>query len=877
MVRRRTSAPRVAARFALAVVLAASAVGCAGTSRSGLVPPSARPAASALAATAVTIRVPAAPAAQSARPKYISPSTLGVAITVYGALGTPPPGPTMLADLSSGSPLCTNNPDTSRTCALAVLAPIGNDNFTVTTYDQTPLGSTPRGNILSTVTLQFVIVAGQTNTIPLTLSGVPATIVLSPIGFVVPPNQANTFTFNVNVKDADGNVIIGPGNYTQPIVLAVTGDPNHTLSLSTYSLSSPATSSVTATYNGGSLPGTATITGSAAGATSGTTTLQSNAAVTIVTVTIPGFSSAAVWVTDSYVGDSIVRLGANASGNAVPTQAIRGTPSPAGAAFDSAGGLYVAEDNHSIAYYAAGATGAAIPTRTISGISAHLCNPSGVAVQGALLYVADGCGRVLVYSATANGNAVAPLQEISGSNTNLVSPCSVAVDSSGNVYVGDRAPNGTIVIFAPGATGNAAPLLTIPDAYPGSGVQGLAVDSQRNVYASETNAIVVYGNALAAAQTTPSFQITGGSTQLATPQGLAIDSTDELWVSNDAPPLGQSLIKFAAYVSGNVAPTQVISGPASGIAFTPDYWAYVAVDPSTGNVWASNTFVTSLVGFAGSTNGNVAPTATLTLGLAGLDNPVGIAFDASGNIYVANQHNGTVSVYGPTAAGSVAPLRTFWTVPPNHFNCPNGIAVDAAGTVYVSSVCNNSVLAFPAGASGATTPAWVLQGAATGLSSPSQIALDSSGNLFVANQQANSITVYPAGARGNAAPSVTLAGANTGLASPSGVAVDTLGNLYVHNNPSGPNGGTVSVFALGLTGANANVAPVRTIAGNNTGICNCGSYLTVDSQQNVYVVIPSGFEIFNSVANGNVAPYRVVSGSNVTQAAIGIAISPTQP
>lgn len=865
------------ARLALAI-LALSAAGCAGTSRS--VPVPGLPTASSLQATAVTIRVPAASAPQSVRPKYVSPSTLGVAITIYGALATPPPAPTTVANLSSGSPLCTNSPDGSRTCAVTVLAPIGNDNFIVTTYDQPPSGSTPQGSILSTVTLQFVIVAGQTNTVPLTLNGVPATIVLSPSGFLAPPNQTNTFTFTVNAKDADGNYIISPGNYTQPVTLAITGDPNHTLSLSAYSITSPATTRVTATYNGGSLPGTATITGSATGAAGGTTTFQSNAAVATVTVTIPGFNSVAVWLTDSYVGNAIVRFGSNASGNTPPTQAIRGAASPGGAAFDAAGGLYVAEDNHSIAYYAPGTLASGIPARLISGPSAHLCDPSGVAVQGGLLYVADGCGRVLVYSATANGTSVSPLQEISGPSTNLVSPCSIAVDGSGNIYVADRAPNGTIVVFAPGTTGNATPQLTIPDAYPGSGIQGLALDSQRNLYASEGTAIVVYANALANNQTTPSYQITGGSTQLASSQGLAIDASDALWVANDAPPLAQSLIKFTPGASGNVAPAQTISGPATGITFTPNYWAYVAVDPSSGNVWASNTFITSLVGFAATANGNVSPLATLSLGQSGLDNPVGIAFDAAGNIYVANQHNGSISVYAPTASGSAAPSRTFWTLSPNLFNCPNGIAVDASGTVYASSICNNSVLAFPAGASGATTPSGILQGPSTGLSSPSQIALDANNNLLVANQQGNSVTVYPPGARGNAAPSVTIAGSNTGIVNPSGVAVDAFGNIYVHNNPPGPNGGTagtISVFAAGLTGPNANVAPLRTIAGSNTGICNCGNYLTVDSQQNVYVVIPSGLEIFSSAANGNVAPYRVLAGSNVTQAAIGIAISPTQP
>src|SRR6185312_8119950 len=97
------------------------------------------------------------------------------------------------------------------------------------------------------------IVSGTANTVTAILNGVVASVAISLSN--PSPNAGTPATVNVNVaaKDADGNTIVGPGDYSVPVHLAVTDPTNSgTLSLSTNSLPNSATTA-TLTYNGGTL------------------------------------------------------------------------------------------------------------------------------------------------------------------------------------------------------------------------------------------------------------------------------------------------------------------------------------------------------------------------------------------------------------------------------------------------------------------------------------------------------------------------------------------------------------------------------------------------------------------------------------------------
>lgn len=106
-------------------------------------------------------------------------------------------------------------------------------------------------------------------------------------------------------------------------------------------------------------------------------------------------------------------------------------------------------------------------TSLLSGAATGLNTPFGIAFDGSgNMYVANEAGNsVTVYAAPYNGNA-APIRTISGAATELNGPDAVAIDSAGNLYVGNYPSAGTnsIVVFSPGANGNATPIATIAGA-----------------------------------------------------------------------------------------------------------------------------------------------------------------------------------------------------------------------------------------------------------------------------------------------------------------------------------------------------------------------------------------------------------------------------
>jgi hypothetical protein len=254
--------------------------------------------------------------------------------------------------------------------------------------------------------------------------------------------------------------------------------------------------------------------------------------------------------------------------------------------------------------------------------------------------------------------------------------------------------------------------------------------------------------------------LTAGDT-FGVPQKVAVDGSGNIFLADSG---GGKLWEIP---SGG-SPTQI----ATGLAFGTPYG--FAID-GAGNLFVGDTDHSRIVeilapGYA--TINNVSPVLVAA--------PLGLAVDASDNIYVAEASSGGASaVEEVTAASSYSSVKLL----SSSFTKAFGIAVDASGNVFVADQGSSSITELVGGSSTNTHTYG-------SFSSPVDIAVDAAGNLYVADNTGNTITELTSVS--NYASSLTL---EKSLSSPAGVALDGKGNLYYSN------GGDKAVYELDRTDA----------------------------------------------------------------------------
>ena len=223
-------------------LLALLAIGCSGHGSTQVPMTAGSPSAQGVSVH-FQIAIPAATAAHARKPAYVSAATQSATVTV-----TPSGG-------SAGTPTiinCTPMPNPT-SCSGTVIAPPGSETFTVNLYDAT----NGTGNLLSTGTVTQTIVAYQTNNVSVTFNGVVASlsITLNPSSVTV--GTSATIALTANALDADGNIIIGPGGYSDangnPLTVTLNdSDSSGATQLSVTTLTQP-TSGITLSYNGAAI------------------------------------------------------------------------------------------------------------------------------------------------------------------------------------------------------------------------------------------------------------------------------------------------------------------------------------------------------------------------------------------------------------------------------------------------------------------------------------------------------------------------------------------------------------------------------------------------------------------------------------------------
>jgi len=523
--------------------------------------------------------------------------------------------------------------------------------------------------------------------------------------------------------------------------------------------------------------------------------------------------------------------------------------------------------------------------------------PAGIAVDASgNLYVAD-CGNHRIRKITASGVVTTfagsgnkAYKDGNGIEASFNWPAGIALDSSGTIYVAD-AGNHRIRKITPGG---------IVTTLAGSGNETYADGSKNEASFRHPTGIAVnaFGNIYVADQfnqrirkiTTEGFVSTfagsgaiayensvGSSASFRYPIGLAVDISGNVYVAD----FGNNRIRkitaagvvttFAGFGNGSYADGVGIFAYFSephGVSIDALGNLYVA--DSDNNRIRKITAAGVVTTLAGCEN----PTYTDGFGTkASFKNPYGIAIDASGNIYVADNGNNrirkiTADGIVTTLAGSGDSDYADGSGTSASFHWPEGVAVDAFGNVFVVDTYNKRIRKITASGVVSTHAGSGNEGFVDGIGSeasfdyPCGIALDSSGNIYVAdagNHRIRKITASGlvttfagSGKRAFANGYGTKASFNW----PTDVTVDAFGNVYVSD------AGNNRIRKISTKGK------VTTIAGSGkegykdgnkrNASFNSPTHITLDTFGNLYVTEESNHRIRKISTSGMVT---TVAGS----------------
>jgi DNA-binding beta-propeller fold protein YncE len=260
----------------------------------------------------------------------------------------------------------------------------------------------------------------------------------------------------------------------------------------------------------------------------------------------------------------------------------------------------------------------------------------------------------------------------------------------------------------------------------------------------------------------------------ASPTGVAVTSSgDRIYVTENG---GDYSIKIFDG-SGVIVGTMTFP-PETGTDHVP---VYVAIDPLTTEVYVSDrpTGTIHIFDKDGTWLRQYSPAEPLV----GWQ-PLGLAFDEAGNLYVTELRGPGQRVLVFDRAGER--IREIGIS--DELNFPNGVAVDQAGNVWVSDSNNGRMLVYD---QAGDIVSRVGRGTADSkLGLPRGVAIDNQGRTFVVDSTGSSVLVYRPAKEGESVPEHVGTFGEVGVDDgqfefPIGAAVDDRGRVYIADTANG--------------------------------------------------------------------------------------------
>ncbi len=547
----------------------------------------------------------------------------------------------------------------------------------------------------------------------------------SQLVFTTQPSPTPTYSsgatfggYTVQVQDAWGNVVTTPA---VSISLALTGPVTATLNGGDAVLSSSGSTAFSSLSVGKA--GTYQLTASApglTGATSNSVVIKAGAASQLVFTTQP--SATPTYLSGATFGGYTVQV-QDAWGNVVTTPAVSislaltSAPNNRSVAATLNGGRAVLSSSGSATFSSlswvnaggtsagnAGSSGSPIPTGSFAPSSSNSWSD-----KAGNIFIADFNGAVRVVAANNDSTPIAGIPP-----TQVASP--VPSWTQGGIYtvagalgqsLDQRLTSSDTIYYSLTAS---APSLTsavsnsfVIEGYPATQASfkfpfSTVIDSQGNLFISDNLDCTIWevsastGLIVRVAGTSGNCDNTGGdgvATQvdLSSPSALAVDSNDNLYIADKT----NYAVRVLVRTTGSATIAGITQTWISGHLYT----------------------IAGRLGSGGSSTGDgaIAAAATFT-------NPMGLAVDGSGNLYIGDNYEVRV-VANVSGSATIAGVYQTW----------------AAGNIY--TVAGNP------SSGGAGDRVTAVGGAILAGNGPNQLALDSSGNLFISDTGNHAVRVVP--------------------------------------------------------------------------------------------------------------------------------------